>query len=106
MKKKDLKVFEEFAHQYSQRFVYCFCATTGDGYPIVFTKSHYGRFLDYLDEKYHIEIKPTDVEAYKIYERIMLDEIKIIIENHKAEAKRKEKEMKKKEKEKKAKGKK
>ena len=106
MKKKDLKVFEEFAHEYSQRFVYCFCATTGDGYPVIFAKSHYGRFLDYLEEKHHIEIKNTDVEAYAIYEEIMVDDIKKIIENHKVEAKKRERELKKKEKEKKAKGKK
>lgn len=96
MKKKDLEVFESFAHEYARRFIYCFCATTGSGYPPIFTKSHYDRFLDYLEEKHHIEIKPTDTKAYKIYEKIMLDEIKIIIENHKENAKKKEKEKEKK----------
>jgi hypothetical protein len=103
MNKKHEKTFREFATQYARGFKYCFCATTGAGYPVIFSKFHYGRFLDYLDERHHIEINPTDVKAYNIYEEVMVDEIKKMIEEHKVEAKQREKELKKKEKEKKEK---
>ena len=91
MSKEELKKFDEFCVSYSQRFKYCFCSNTGDGYPKVFAKSHYGRFLDYFDERYQIEIKPNNMEMYLRYENIMIDEINKIIEQHKIKAREKAK---------------
>ncbi len=91
MTNEELNKFDEFAHKYAYRFVDCFCATTGDKWPKIFAKNHYGRFLDYFDEKYQIEIKPNNMEMYLRYENIMVDEINKIIEQHKIKAREKAK---------------
>ena len=61
---------------------------------------------DELEDKKNIIIKNTNVEAYKIYEGIMLDTLKKKVEEDKIVANKKAKEKAKREKEKKAKGKK
>ena len=65
----------------------------------------HGGAFDELEEK-NIIIKNTDVEAYKIYEEIMVDTLKKKIENDKIAASKKAREKAKAEKEKKTKGKK
>ena len=64
----------------------------------------HGGAFDELEEK-NIVIKNTDVEAYKIYEEIMVDTLKKKIENDKIAASKKAREKAKAEKEKKKKGK-
>ena len=66
----------------------------------------HGGAFDELEEKKNIVIKNTDVEAYKIYEGIMIETLSKKIEEDKIAANKKAKEKAKKEKEKKAKGKK
>ncbi|MDY4127676.1 hypothetical protein [Peptostreptococcus porci] len=83
MTDKQLELFKEFCYSYSQRFKFCFCANTGDGYPQVFAKNHFIRCLDYFEDKYHIEIKPTNEKAYNIYESIMIEEINKFIDEYK-----------------------
>lgn len=104
MKKKDKEIFIQFAHDYAQRFRYCFCHTTGEKYPSTFAKFKYWRFVMELEDKYDIIIKTTDTKAYKEYEDIMLSEINGFIEESKVEYKERMKQQKKKEKEKKDKG--
>ena len=65
----------------------------------------HGGAFDELEEK-NIIIKNTDVDAYKIYERIMIEVLSKKIENDKIVANKKAKEQANREKEKKAKGKK
>ena len=60
---------------------------------------------DELDDKKNIIIKNTDVEAYKIYEGIMIKVLSKKIEEDKVEASKKAREKAKAEKEKKKKGK-
>ena len=61
---------------------------------------------DELEDKKNIIIKNTDVDAYKIYERIMIEVLSKKIEEDKVEASKKAKEKAKKSKEDKMKGKK
>ena len=96
MKKKDKEVIESFALTYVTGLLPCFCATTGDKYPLTFTKNHYQRFCDYLEERFNIEIKSTDLEEYKLYEGIMLTEINKYIDECKTKKAQEEKENKKK----------
>ena len=106
MKNKDLDKFKEFTQSYANRFLDCFCKDTGEKYPNTFSKFHYGRFLDYLDTATGIEIKETDVEAYNLYEQIMVNTFNKRIEQCKLEDKEKQKKAKEEAKKKKKKGKK
>ena len=90
-KEEQLEKFKEFCHSYAHRFLYCFSANTGEKYPSTFSKSHWGRFTDYFEDRYNITIKPTDINYYKIYEDIMVEEINKFIEQYKIEAIEKEK---------------
>ena len=65
----------------------------------------HGGAFDELEEKKNIIIKNTDVDAYKIYERIMIEVLSKKIEEDKVEASKKAREKAKAEKEKKKKGK-
>ena len=66
----------------------------------------HGGAFDELEDKKNIIIKNTDVEAYKIYEDIMIEVLSKKIEEDKVAANKKAREKAKAEKEKKAKGKK
>lgn len=92
MNKQQEEIFKEFTYSYSQRFKHCFCATTGDKWAQTFSKNHYGRFRDYLEDKHHIEIKPTDIKAYEIYKEIMVQEINKFINECKQQQSKKDKE--------------
>lgn len=106
MKKEELKVFKEFCYSYANRFLPCVCANTEEKYLHTFAKFRYWRLVDELEEKKNIVIKNTDMEAYKMYEEIMVDTLKKKIENDKVIANKKAKEKMKKTKEDKMKGKK
>ena len=106
MKKEELKIFEEFCYSYANRFLPCVCANTEEKYLHTFAKFRYWRIVDELEDKKNIVIKNTDVDAYKIYEEIMVDTLKKKIENDKITASKKAREKAKAEKEKKTKGKK
>lgn len=92
MDKQQEEIFKEFTYSYSQRFKHCFCSTTGEKWPAIFSKNHYGRFRDYLEDKHRIEIKLTDIKAYKLYEEIMVKEINKFIEECKQEQSKRDKE--------------
>ena len=106
MKKEELKIFKEFCHLYANRFVDCVCSTTEEKYLHTFAKFRYWRIVDELEDKKNIVIKNTDMEAYKMYEEIMVDTLKKKIENDKVAANKKAREKAKEEKERKKKGKK
>ena len=106
MKKEELKIFEEFCYSYANRFLPCVCANTEEKYLHTFAKFRYWRLVDELEEKKNIVIKNTDMEAYKMYEEIMVDTLKKKIGNDKVIANKKAKEKMKKAKEDKMKGKK
>ena len=106
MKKEELKIFEEFCYSYANRFLPCVCANTEEKYLHTFAKFRYWRLVDELEEKKNIVIKNTDMEAYKMYEEIMVDTLKKKIENDKVIANKKAREKAKKSKEDKMKGKK
>lgn len=90
---KDYKQkFIDFTTRYAQGLFPCFCATTGEGYPIVFARSHFIRFLDFFNERYSITIKASDKDATEIYEKIMVDEINKYIEQCKQEQSKRDKE--------------
>lgn len=91
MTKEQEEIFKEFTYNYSQRFKYCFCAYTGEKWPAIFSKNHYGRFRDYLEDKHRIEIKPTDIKTYKLYEEIMVQEINKFIDEYKKEQNKRDK---------------
>lgn len=91
MNKQEEEIFKEFTHSYSQRFKHCFCADTGEKWPFIFSKNHYGRFLDYLEDKHRIQIKSIDTKAYKLYEEIMVQEINKFIEEYKQEQSKRDK---------------
>lgn len=91
MNKQQEEIFKEFTYKYSQRFKHCFCSTTGEKWPAIFSKNHYGRFRDYLEDRHHIEIKSTDIKAYKLYEEIMVAEINKFIEECKQEQNKRDK---------------
>ena len=105
MKKEELKIFEEFCYSYANRFLPCVCANTEEKYLHTFAKFRYWRIIDELEDKKNIVIKNTDVEAYKIYEGIMIEVLSKKIEEDKVEASKKAREKAKAEKEKKKKGK-
>ena len=65
----------------------------------------HGGAFDELEEKKNIVIKNTDVDAYKIYENIMIEVLSKKIEEDKVVANKKAREKAKAEKEKKKKGK-
>ena len=92
MKKEELKIFEEFCYSYANRFLPCVCANTEEKYLHTFAKFRYWRLVDELEEKKNIVIKNTDMEAYKMYEEIMVDTLKKKIENDKVIANKKAKE--------------
>ena len=106
MKKEELKIFEEFCYSYANRFLPCVCANTEEKYLHTFAKFRAWRCFDELEDKKNIIIKNTDVDAYKIYEDIMIEVLKKKIENDKVIANKKAREKAKAEKEKKTKGKK
>ena len=106
MNKEEVKIFKEFCYSYVNRFLPCVCANTEEKYLHTFAKFRAWRCFDELEDKKDIIIKNTDVEAYKIYEDIMVEVLSKKIENDKVVANKKAKEKAKKEKEKKAKGKK
>ena len=68
--------------------------------------SEHGGAFDELEEKKNIVIKNTDIEAYKIYEDIMIEVLSKKIEEDKIAANKKAREKAKKSKEDKMKGKK
>ena len=106
MKKEELKIFEEFCYSYANRFLPCVCANTEEKYLHTFAKFRYWRLVDELEEKKNIVIKNTDVDAYKIYEGIMIETLSKKIEEDKVAANKKAREKAKEEKERKKKGKK
>ena len=106
MKKEELEVFEEFCYSYANRFLPCVCADTEEKYLHTFAKFRYWRIVDELEDKKNIIIKNTNVDAYKIYEDIMIEVLKKKIENDKVIANKKAREKAKKSKEDKMKGKK
>ena len=106
MKKEELKIFEEFCYSYANRFLPCVCANTEEKYLHTFAKFRAWRCFDELEDKKNIIIKNTDMEAYKMYEEIMVDTLKKKIENDKIAASKKAREKAKAEKERKKKGKK
>ena len=105
MKKEELKIFEEFCYSYANRFLPCVCANTEEKYLHTFAKFRYWRIVDELEDKKNIVIKNVDVEAYKIYEGIMIEVLSKKIEEDKVTANKKAKEKAKEEKERKKKGK-
>ena len=92
MKKEELKIFEEFCYSYANRFLPCVCANTEEKYLHTFAKFRYWRIIDELEDKKNIVIKNTDMEAYKMYEEIMVDTLKKKIGNDKVIANKKAKE--------------
>ena len=105
MKKEELKVFKEYCYSYANRFVDCVCANTEDKWLHIFSRNRWWRCQMELEEKKDIIIKNTDVETYKIYERIMIEVLSKKIEEDKVIANKKAREKAKAEKEKKKKGK-
>ena len=105
MNKEELKIFKEFCHSYANRFLDTVCANTEEKWLHTFSKFRYWRLVDELEDKKNIVIKNTDMEAYKMYEEIMVDTLKKKIEEDKVEASKKAREKAKAEKEKKKKGK-
>lgn len=85
MDKKELDTFKQSVYNYSQRFKYCFCDTTGESYPKTFARYRYWRLLDDIEFKHNIQIKPNDEKYYAIYEEIMVTEINKFIEEFKQE---------------------
>ena len=106
MKKEELKIFKDYCYSYANRFLPCVCSTTEEKYLHTFAKFRYWRIVDELEDKKNIIIKNTDVEAYKMYEGIMIEVLSKKIEEDKIIANKKAKEKAKREKDKKAKGKK
>ena len=105
MKKEELKIFEEFCYSYANRFLPCVCANTEEKYLHTFAKFRYWRIIDELEDKKNIIIKNTDIDAYKIYEDIMIEVLSKKIEEDKIAVNKKAREKAKAEKEKKKKGK-
>ena len=105
MKKEELKIFEDYCNSYANRFLDCVCSTTEEKWLHTFSKFRYWRLVDELEDKKNIIIKNTNADAYKIYEKIMVDTLKKKIENDKIAASKKAREKAKAEKEKKKKGK-
>ena len=105
MKKEELKIFKELCHLYANRFLPCVCANTEEKYLHTFAKFRYWRIIDELEDKKNIIIKNTDIDAYKIYEGIMIEVLSKKIEEDKIAASKKAREKAKAEKEKKKKGK-
>ena len=106
MNKEELKVFKEYCYSYANRFVDCVCSNTEEKWLHTFSRNRWWRCQMELEEKKDIIIKNTDVEAYKIYEDIVVGVLSKKIEEDKIATNKKAKEKAKKEKEKKAKGKK
>ena len=106
MNKEELKIFKEFCYSYANRFLPCVCSTTEEKYLHTFAKFRAWRCFDELEDKKNIIIKNTNVDAYKIYEDIMIEVLKKKIENDKVIANKKAREKAKKSKEDKMKGKK
>ena len=106
MKKEELKIFKEYCNSYANRFIDCVCSNTEEKWLHTFSRNRWWRCQMELEEKKDIIIKNTDVEAYKIYEDIMVGVLSKKIEEDKIAANKKAKEKAKREKEKKAKGKK
>ena len=105
MKKEELKIFKDDCYSYANRFLPCVCSNTEEKYLHTFAKFRAWRCFDELEDKKNIIIKNTDVDAYKIYERIMIEVLSKKIEEDKVEASKKAREKAKAEKEKKKKGK-
>lgn len=106
MNKEELKIFKDYCYSYVNRFLPCVCSTTEEKYLHTFSKFRYWRIVDELEDKKNIIIKNTDVEAYKMYEGIMIEVLSKKIEEDKVAASKKAREKAKKSKEDKMKGKK
>ena len=106
MKKEELKVFKDYCRSYANRFLDTVCANTEGKWIHTFSKFRYWRILDELEDKNIMTVKNTDVEAYKIYEEIMVEVLSKKVEEDKIVANKKAREKAKAEKEKKTKGKK
>ena len=106
MNKEELKIFEEVCYSYAKRFLDTVCANTEEKWLHTFSKFRYWRLVDELEDKKNIVVKNTDVEAYKIYEDIMIEVLSKKIEQDKVAANKKAREKAKKSKEDKMKGKK
>ena len=105
MNKEELKIFKEYCNSYANRFIDCVCSNTEEKWLHTFSRNRWWRCQMELEEKKNIIIKNTDVEAYKIYEGIMIEVLSKKIEEDKVEASKKAREKAKAEKEKKKKGK-
>ena len=105
MKKEELKIFKDYCYSYANRFLPCVCSTNEEKYLHTFAKFRYWRIVDELEDKKNIIIKNTDVEAYKMYEGIMIEVLSKKIEEDKVAASKKAREKAKAEKEKKKNGK-
>ena len=106
MKKEELKIFEDFCYSYANRFLDTVCANTEEKWLHTFSKFRYWRLVDELEDKKNIVVKNIDVEAYKIYEDIMIEVLSKKIEEDKVIAHKKAREKAKKSKEDKMQGKK
>lgn len=106
MNKEELKIFKDYCYSYANRFLPCVCADTEEKYLHTFAKFRYWRIVDELEDKKNIVIKNTDMEAYKIYEDVMIEVLSKKVEEDKINVRKKAREKAKKEKENKAKGKK
>lgn len=106
MKKEELKIFKEFCHSYTNRFIDCVCSNTEEKWLHTFSRNRWWRCQMELEEKKDIIINNTDENSYKIYEEIMVDTLKKKIEEDKVIANKKAREKAKKSKEDKMKGKK
>lgn len=105
MNKEELKIFEKFCNSYANRFLDCVCSNTEEKWLHTFSRNRWWRCQMELEEKKDIIINNTDVEAYKIYEEIMVEVLKKKIEEDKINVRKKAREKAKAEKEKKKKGK-
>ena len=106
MKKEELKVFKDYCYSYANRFLPCVCADTEEKYLHTFAKFRYWRIVDELEDKKNIVIKNIDMEAYKIYEDVMIEVLSKKVEEDKINVRKKAREKAKEEKENKTKGKK
>lgn len=79
MNDEQLEIFKDFIVTYAIGLKDCFWQHTGSGYPIIFARNHYERFLDYFEERKLISVSLADDKAKGIYEEIMVDEINKII---------------------------
>lgn len=92
MTKEQEEIFIKACYDFSLRYKSCFCKDTGEKYPKTFAKFRYWRFVDELEFRNNIKIKPTDVKTYDTYEKIMVQEINKFIDECKQQQSKKDKE--------------